>query len=95
MMHNQLRTGGVVQTQSVVMQNRHSTNGNFYSNYNQQQVSYKSRPSRNNEFDSYSENSDDETTNIEFDETADDSQNSSQARTATTAPSIISSNLGN
>ena len=46
--------------------------------------------------DSFSdENSDDDTTNFEFEDTCDGSQASSQGRTATTAPSIISSNLGN
>lgn len=87
-------------------QNRHSTNGNFYSNYHQppkyhHQLAgnqYKSginnnKNYKNNDFqDSFSENSDDDTTNFEF-EGNDDSQNSSQANTATTAPSIISSNL--
>jgi hypothetical protein len=99
-MSSQMRmsSGGqhVQQQQTVVMQNRHSTNGNFYSGYGQH-AAYKPHggpKQHRTEFDSYSENSDDESTNIEFDETADGSQNSSQARTATTAPSIISSNLG-
>ncbi len=100
-MSSQMRmsSGGqhVQQQQTVVMQNRHSTNGNFYSGYGQHAAAYKPHggpKQHRSEFDSYSENSDDESTNIEFDETADGSQNSSQARTATTAPSIISSNLG-
>lgn len=91
-------------TRNIV--NRHSTNGNFYSNYHQPQKMHPNlngnSKSGNNKYqrksdfqDSFSdEHSDDDTTNFEFDDTCDGSQNSSQGgRTATTAPSIISSNL--
>lgn len=81
-------------------QNRHSTNGNFYSNFHQPQKQHhqlsnhhyvtNNKHHKMNEFqDSFSENSDDDTTNFDFD----DNNDMSQANTATTAPSIISSNL--
>lgn len=85
-------------------QNRHSTNGNFYSNYYQpmkhhpmQNQNFNSLKSgnkfRKNDFQDSFSDSDNELNNYDFDDTNDDSQNSSQAPTATTAPSIISSNL--